>query len=109
MAAPASGIYTVVVADQSGFFKGSGTYQLSVNGLSRSLRACFPSAGDTNIIVTGGQVLNGFSVLTTTNVDTPKTLWEVIPATQFDTFGNLNFPVKVNPGEERRFFRWLGP
>jgi hypothetical protein len=111
MAAPDSGIYTVVVADLSSFFAGSGTYRLTINGLSRSLRVCPPdvAAGDTNIIVTGGQVLNGFTVLTSTNVDTPKALWDPIPASQFDSFGNLYYPVKVNPGEERRFFRWLGP
>jgi hypothetical protein len=57
MAAPASGIYTVVAADGSSFYTGSGTYRLNVNGLSRTLRACPPAAGDTNIIVTGGQVL----------------------------------------------------
>ena len=111
MAAPASGTYTVVVADQTGFYTGSGTYQLSVNGLLRRLRVCPPdvAAGDTNIIVAGAQVLNGFTLLTSTNVDTPKALWEAIPVSQFDTFGNLTYPAKINPGEKRRFFRWLGP
>ena len=111
MAAPASGTYTVVVADLSSLYTGSGTYQLSVNGLLRTLRVCPPdvAAGDTNVIVAGAQVLNGFTLLTSTNVDTPKVLWAPIPASQFDTFGNLTYPATIIPGEDRRFFRWLGP
>jgi trimeric autotransporter adhesin len=109
LTAPASGIYTVVVADGSGFFLGSGNFTLNVNGLARGLAICIPSAGDTNIIVTGAQTSSGFNLLTTTNVETPKASWDLIPATQFDSFGNLNYPVRVNPDENRRFFRWLAP
>jgi hypothetical protein len=109
LAAPASGVYTVVIADGSAFYTGNGTFRFGVNGLARGLMICTPSAGDTNIIVTGAQTSAGFSLLTTTNVETPKILWDPIPANQFDSFGNLNYPVTLTPGEERRFFRWLGP
>jgi hypothetical protein len=109
LTAPASGVYTVVVADGSAFYVGSGNFTLSVNGLARSLMICLPSAGDTNIIVTGAQATSGFSLLTTTNIELPRALWDTIPATQFDPFGNLNFPVSVDSGEDHRFFRWLGP
>jgi hypothetical protein len=108
--APDSGTFTVVLADLSSAYAGSGTYRLTVNGLSTGLKVCPPNAGAgqpyTTII--GGDPNIGFSVLTTTNVETPKALWDVIPTPRFDRFNNLNY-TNFNPTEDHRFFRWLLP
>lgn len=109
---PGSGTYTVVVSDVSSFYTGSGTFGLSVNGLATGLKIC-PEGADSQyayVTVTGADPGNGFTLLTTTNVDTPPQLWEQIPASQFDVNNNVNYTNPVTPaGTSRRFFRWSGP
>lgn len=109
---PGSGTYTVVVSDLSSFYTGSGTFRLSVNGLTTGLKIC-PEGSDTQysyVSLAGADPSNGFRLLTSTNVDTPFQLWEQIPASQFDVYNNVNYTNPVAPaGEARRFFRWSGP
>jgi hypothetical protein len=111
LTAPASGTFTVVVADFSSFYTGSGAYQLTVNGLSTGLKLCPPvkNAGQPYVTIAGADPENGYSLLTTTNVDTPKELWDHIPSSQFDQFRNLNYTNILDPAEGHRFFRWLMP
>jgi hypothetical protein len=101
-----------VVADLSSFYTGSGGFNLSVNGLATGLHIC-PEGADSQfsyVTVTGANSLNGYQLLTSTNVDTPKQLWEPIPASSFDIYDNLNYTNRVSPpGEARRFFRWTTP
>jgi hypothetical protein len=109
---PGSGTYTVVVADVSAFYTGSGGFNLDVNGLATGLHIC-PEGADTQfsyVTVTGADSLNGYALITTTNIDTPKQLWEAIPASSFDIYDNLNYTNSLaSPGEARRFFRWTTP
>jgi hypothetical protein len=109
---PGSGTYTVVVSDVSSFYTGSGAFRLSVNGLSTGLRIC-PEGADTlysYVRVSGADPSSGYTLFTSTNVDTPPQLWESIPADQFDVYNNLNYTNRLTPpGEARRFFRWHGP
>ncbi len=112
MVVPGSGTYTVVISDLSSFYLGSGTFRLTVNGLTTGIKIC-PEGADTQnsyVTVAGGDPSNGFALLTTTNVDTPLNLWDHVPASQFDIYNNLLYtnPLTV-PGEARRFFRWSGP
>ena len=109
---PGSGTYTVVVADLSSFYVGSGTFILAVNGLTTGLKIC-PVGADSQyayVTVTGADPSNGYNLLTTTNVETAPQLWEQIPASQFDVYNNINYtnPV-VLAGSSRRFFRWSVP
>ncbi len=102
MVVPGSGTYTVVISDLSSFYLGSGTFRLTVNGLTTGIKIC-PEGADTQnsyVTVAGGDPSNGFALLTTTHV----------PASQFDIYNNLLYtnPLTV-PGEARRFFRWSGP
>lgn len=107
---PGAGTYTVVVADLSSFYTGSGGFNLSVNGLSTGLKIC-PAGADANnsyVTIAGADPSNGFILLTSTNVDTPQAQWERIPGTQFDIFDNLNYTNSLAvPGVARRFFRWF--
>jgi len=111
LVAPGSGTYTVVVSDVTAFFTGSGGFRLSVNGLTTGLKICPEGANTQNSYVRlTGADSPGFTLLTSTNVDTPVQLWERIPASQFDIYDNLNYTNSLTPvGEARRFFRWLGP
>jgi hypothetical protein len=112
MTTPGSGTFTIVVADVTPFYTGSGGFNMAVNGLATGLRIC-PEGADTQssyVTVTGANALNGYTLLTTTNVDTPKQLWETIPASSFDIYDNLNYTNPLSPpGEARRFFRWTTP
>ena len=109
---PGSGTYTVVVADLSSFYTGSGTFGLTVNGLTTGLKIC-PEGADTQysyVSLAGADPSSGFRLFTSTNVDTPFQLWEQIPASQFDLYDKINYTNPVVPaGEARRFFRWSGP
>jgi hypothetical protein len=111
--APASGNYTVVVADFSGGYAGSGTYRLTVNGLSDALQLCIPSIAGTNLnlIGVGGTPGATYVILTTTNITTPLNLWTPIRTNQFDQFGVFNYTLTnlFNPPEPKRFFRLWQP
>jgi hypothetical protein len=112
MTTPGSGTFTIVVADVTASYTGSGGFNMSVNGLAAGLRIC-PEGSDAQysyVTVTGAHALNGSELLTTTNVDTPKQLWETIPASSFDIYDNVNYTNPVTPpAEARRFFRWTTP
>ena len=103
--APASGTYTVVVTDTSAGWAGTGTYRLTVNGLSDGLKLCTPSVSGTNVAIVGIGGLPGepFTLLSSTNVAAPLGLWTAF-TNQFDQFGVLNITNAVNPGEPQRFF-----
>ena len=112
MTTPGSGTYTIVVADLTAAYTGSGGFNLAVNGLAAGLEVC-PEGADTQfsyVTVTGADSLNGYTLLTTTNVDTPKAQWETIPASSYDIYDNLNYTNALTPpGTARRFFRWTTP
>jgi hypothetical protein len=112
MTTPGSGTYTIVVADATAFYTGSGGFNLGVNGLAAGLQIC-PEGSDLQfsyVTVTGADSLNGSVLVTSTNVDTPKALWETIPASSYDIYDNINYTNSVTPpGAARRFFRWTTP
>jgi hypothetical protein len=85
---------------------GSGTYQLTVNGLSSEMRLCLPKISGTNLNLSavGGPTNATFVVFTETNVATPLTLWTPILTNQFDQFGVFVHTNRFDPAEPRRFF-----
>jgi len=103
--APASGTYTVVVSDLTAGWAGTGTYRLTVNGLSDELKLCLPVVSGTNVNVVGIGGLPGapYTLLTTTNVAMPLILWTAL-TNQFDQFGVINITNVFNPREPERFF-----
>ena len=103
--APASGTCTVVVSDLTAGWAGTGTYRLTVNGLSDGLKLCPPIIAGTNVNVVGIGGLPGapFTLLSSTNVATPIVLWTPL-TNQFDQFGVMNITNVFNPGEPQRFF-----
>jgi hypothetical protein len=104
--APASGTYTVVVSDLSGGWAGTGTYRLTVNGLTDGLKLCPPMIVGPNISLTGIGGVSGatYILLTTTNVPTPLNLWTPILTNQFDQFGSMEVDNVRDPAESQRFF-----
>ncbi|PYI87001.1 MAG: hypothetical protein DME26_07655, partial [Verrucomicrobia bacterium] len=104
--APLSGNYTVVAGDFSSGYAGSGTYRLTVNGLSDALRLCIPTVSGTNANLTGIGGLPGasFVLLTTTNVTTAVGQWSPILTNQFDQFGVFTYTNSFSPGERQRYF-----
>jgi hypothetical protein len=109
--APASGTYTVVVSDLSAGWAGTGTYRLTVNGLSDGLKMCPPIIAGANVNVLGIGGLPGapFTLVTSTNVATPLNLWMPMQTNQFDQVGVMNITNVFNPGEPQRFFMLRAP
>ncbi|MCX6928665.1 MAG: hypothetical protein NT154_36455, partial [Verrucomicrobia bacterium] len=107
--APASGTYTVVLGDLSNGYAGSGTYRLTVNGLSDGLKECTPIAAGGTLTVTGVGGVPGASLvlLTTTNITTPTALWTPVLTNQFDAFGVFNYTNVFNRTELERYFQVL--
>ena len=106
LAAPSSGTYTVLISDANTGLAGTGTYRLTVNGLSDGLKLCPPVIKGTNLTVTavGGTPGASFVLLTTPNLPTPLTLWTRSLTNQFDQFGvsDITNPPGVNG--PRQFF-----
>ena len=104
--APASGTYTVVVSDLTAGWSGTGTYRLTVNGLIHELKMCpaIISGANLSALGIGGVPGASFTLLTTTNVDTPVLLWTPFLTNQFDQFGTFNLTNLLNRNEPQRFF-----
>jgi hypothetical protein len=103
--APASGTYTVVVSDLSAGWAGTGTYRLTVNGLSDTLKFCPLAISGTNLHIVGIGGLRGapYTLLTTTNVAAPLDLWTPM-TNQFDQFGVLDVTNFFDRSEPQRYF-----
>jgi hypothetical protein len=106
MTAPASGTYTVLVSDLTAGWVGTGTYRLTVNGLSDGLKLCGPtvSGGAGAIVGIGGVPGSEFTLLTTTNIAIPAALWTPLRTNRFDAFGVADLPGVFDPEEPQRFF-----
>jgi len=113
MSAPATGSYLVVVGDGSTYRGDSGTYALTVNGLSDALKVGIPSISRTNYHfdeVGGNTNANASFVLySTTNVATPFGLWTPVLTNQFNQFGVFSYTNTYNPAQRQQFFRFVVP
>jgi hypothetical protein len=111
MSAPATGSYLVVVGDGSTYLGNSGTYELTVNGLSDALRVGIPSISGANFHFdgVGGMPNATFVLLTTTNLATPAHLWTPVLTNQFDQFGVFGYTNIYNPTQRQQFFRFRVP
>ena len=86
---------------------GSGTYQLTVNGLSDGFKICSPVVSGSNVNVGGVGGIPGTNAVlfTTTNIATPVMSWTPIRTNSFDQFGVFLYTNGFNPAEQRRFYR----
>lgn len=103
--APHGGTYTLVVGDGSNGLSGTGSYHLTVNGLSTGLKLCAPllSGQDAVIQAVGGEPAGQFVLLTATNVAAPLGEWTPLQTNQFSEFGVMHFTNSTS-GEPWRFF-----
>ena len=104
--APNSGYYTVVIGDGNGGLSGTGNYRLTVNGLSAGLKLCPLHIADGNITVEGigGVPGTSLSIMTTTDLNTPRANWTPLTTGQFDQFGVFSHSKVYDAGEPQRFF-----
>src|ERR1022692_1419578 len=109
--APVTGRYLVVVGDGTGGLGGSGTYRLTVDGLTDELKVCVPVISGTNAKLGGvGGITNAvFRLDTTTNLATPAALWTPILTNYFDVFGPFTYTNPFSRPEPARFFRLSEP
>jgi hypothetical protein len=100
------GTFMVVAGDLSGGFAGSGTYRLTVNGLSAGLKLCVPLISGTNVTLggVGGAAGSSFILFTSTNIDTPPAQWTPLQTNQFDPFGVFSLTNRFNRTEPQRFY-----
>ena len=70
---PRHGTYTVVLGDLTSAYAGSGTYRLTVNGLSDGLKEFIPRVSGGNLTVTGFGGVRGATLVlfTATNINYP--------------------------------------
>jgi hypothetical protein len=107
-----SGSFLVVIGNNDYYNNaGSGTYQLTVNGLSDGLKLCLPIISGTNANLGGvGGVSNAtFILYTHTNVTAPFASWSPILTNQFDQFGMFNRTNPFSSAERQRYFRLVVP
>jgi hypothetical protein len=104
-----AGTFTLLAGDGNGGLFGSGTYRLTVNGLSDGLKLCNPTFSGTNVNMAGiGGASNAtFILFTQTNAATPLVQWTPILTNQFDQYG-VFFKSNVSSRfEEQRYFNLL--
>jgi hypothetical protein len=108
--APTNGTYLVVISDLSSGYTGTGTYRMTVNQLSDGLKLYAPiiAGGNVKLLAVGGSAEAAFTLLTTTNVITPLTLWSPLPY-QFDQFGVADFVATFGSSEPQRYFLLRAP
>jgi hypothetical protein len=106
---PATGRYLVVVGDGTGGLGSSGTYRLTVNGLTDELKNCVPVISGTNAILAAvGGVTNAlFRLDTTTNLTVPVSLWTPILTNHFDLYGTFIYTNQFSRSEHERYFRLI--
>ncbi len=103
-----SGTFLVVVGNNPyNSDSGSGTYQMTVNGLSDGFKTCIPVISGTNLNVggVGGPPGTNGILFTTTNVATPAALWTPIVTNPFDQFGVFEYTNRFNRTEPQQYFR----
>jgi hypothetical protein len=111
MSAPATGSYLVVVGDGSSSLGNSGTYAMTVNGLSDALKVGIPSISRTNYHFdeVGGVPNSTFILLTTTNLAIPANFWTPVLTNQFNQFGVFSYTNTYNPAQRQQFFGFRVP
>ncbi len=89
----------------------SGTYGLTVNGLSSESRLCAPVISCARLTVNGigGDAGATFILSSTTNVAKPFSLWTPVLTNQFDQYGVLTYTNVYNPALTQLCFRFLVP
>jgi trimeric autotransporter adhesin len=103
------GSYLLVIGNNDYYNNaGSGTYLLTVNGLSDGLKLCNPviSGGNALLSAVGGTSGATGILYTDTNVATPFSSWTAIRTNQFDVFGVVYHTNPFSPTGER-FFRLI--
>ena len=106
-----SGTFLVIAGDGNGIRGGTGTYSLTVNGLSDATKLGRTAITGTNVTITavGGTAGAGLVLLTSTNIATPAASWSPIQTNSFDQYGVFNLSSQFNPAEPKRFFRLALP
>ena len=96
----------------SSFYPGdTGSYGLTVNGLSVGLKLCPPAISGARLTVNGvgGSSGTNFVLYSATNVAEPFGLWTPVLTNQFDQFGVLTYTNVYNPALRQQYFRLLVP
>jgi len=107
-----TGSYMVVIANNDyNNNAGSGTYALTVNGLTDGLKLCSPGVAGTNATVSGVGGGSGatYILFTHTNVTDTLGLWTPLRTNQFDTFGVFFYTNTFSRAEAQRYFRLIEP
>ena len=106
-----AGTFTVVAGDGNGALSGTGTYRLTVNGLSAGLKLCIPTLSGTNVNLAGiGGATNAtFVLFTQTNSVTPLAQWTPLLTNQFDQFGVFSRTNVSRRSDAERYFRLFEP
>jgi len=104
--APATGNYLLVLTDFSGGYSGSGTYRLTVNGLTDGMKSCIPVVSGTNLKLSGvgGQSNSTFVVYSATNLTTPVSLWNPVATNLFDGFGTFTITNAFSSNIPQQYF-----
>jgi hypothetical protein len=106
-----SGSFLLVIGNNDYYNNaGSGTYLLTINGLSDGLKLCMPVASGTNAILAGvgGQSNATYILYTHTDVAAPFASWTPWRTNQFDAFGVLYQTNQLSPPEQR-YYRLFEP
>ena len=111
LTALSSGTFTALVCDGNGALSGTGTYQLTSNGLSYELRLCAPIVSGTNLNLSGvgGESNAVYTLYMTTNLATPLAFWTPIRTNQFDLFGVCSHTNLYDPARPQQFFILRAP
>ena len=101
------GAFGVLVS--SYYTEGTGTYGLTVNGLSTGLKVCPPVIKGSTLTLNGigGETNATFVLYTTTNVIMPLGLWAPILTNEFDRFGVFTYTNVYNPALQQEYFRFI--
>ena len=101
-----SGTFLVVLSDLSSYYAGSGTYRLTVNGLSAGLKQCIPLLTGTNynLSAIGGSPGSNYVLYTQTNVAAPLSAWAPFYTNIFDPYGVFSLPNPYNRFDAQRYF-----
>ncbi len=106
MSLPIDGTYVVLVGDRSSGWAGTGTYRLSVNGLSDGMKLCASLALGQKVDLTGigGPPGSTFVLWAVSDVPAPPERWAPVLTNQFDQFGVMHVRDVVDPLDPNRFF-----
>jgi len=101
-----SGTYILVIGDDPGTLAGSGTYQLTVSGISGPATIGNISISGTNLFLSGtsGGSNGTFIVLSSTNMAIPVASWTPVLTNQFNALGEFNVTNLFDFAVPQRFF-----